>query len=400
MKQAVIVDGVRTPMGKHGGSLARVRPDDLSALVIQEIIRRTGVEPKEVEDVIFGCANQAGEDNRNVARMALLLADFPPEVPGQTVNRLCGSSLQAIITACQAIQTGNGEVYIAGGVESMSRAPFVFAKPEIPFPWGHITVYDSTIGWRFVNPKMTQKYRPLSMGETAECLNEKYRISREEQDLFALRSHQRAVQAWKSGIFAEEVVPVEVEQKKGPPIRVEKDEGPREDTSLEKLARLPPVFKENGTITAGNSSPLSDGASAVLIMEEARAKEMGFKPYFRLVASAVAGVHPDFMGLGPVPATRKALQRANLTLSDIDIVEINEAFAAQVLACCRELEMPLEKINPNGGAIALGHPLGCSGARIVTTLIHEMRRKDYRYGLTTMCIGVGQGIAAIWEKVG
>ncbi|MHA2609952.1 MAG: thiolase family protein [bacterium JZ-2024 1] len=400
MRQAVIVDGVRTPMGKHGGSLSLVRPDDLSALVIREIVRRTGIEPKDVEDVIFGCANQAGEDNRNVARMALLLADFPPEVPGQTVNRLCGSSLQAIITACQAIQTGNGEVYIAGGVESMSRAPFVFAKPEKPFPWGNITVYDSTLGWRFVNPRMTQKYRPLSMGETAECLNEQFRIPREEQDVFALRSHQRAVQAWKSGIFSEEVVPVEVPQKKGPPIRVEKDEGPREDTSLEKLSQLPPVFKENGTITAGNSSPLSDGAAAVLIMEEERAKKMGFKPYFRLVASAVAGVHPDYMGLGPVPATRKALQRANLSLTDIDLVEINEAFAVQVLACCRELNLPLEKINPNGGAIALGHPLGCSGARIVTTLIHEMRRKNYRFGLTTMCIGVGQGIAAIWEKVG
>ncbi len=399
MRQAVIVDGVRTPLGKYGGVLALVRPDDLSAQVLQAIVQRTGIEPSEVEDVLFGCANQAGEDNRNVARMAVLLAAFPSEIPGQTINRLCGSSLQAIISACLAVQTGNGEVFIAGGVESMSRAPFVFPKPEAAFPWGSFTVYDTTIGWRFTNPKMAEKYRPLSMGETAECVNEQYQISREEQDTFALQSHQRAVQAWKSGIFSQEVVPVQVTQKKGPPVIVERDEGPREDTNMEKLSRLPPVFKEGGTVTAGNSSSLSDGAAAVLIMEEERARKMGFKSLFRLVSHAVVGVHPDYMGLGPVPATRKALQRAGLTLKDIEAVEINEAFAAQVLACCRELELSPEKINPNGGAIALGHPLGCSGARIVTTLIHEMKRKSYHYGLSTMCIGVGQGIAAIWEQI-
>ena len=399
MKNAVIVDGIRTPLGKYGGLLSKIRPDDMIALLLKEMVKRHNLNYEEIEDVIIGCANQAGEDSRNVARMAVIIAGFPFEVPGQTVNRLCGSSMQAIINSAGMIQTGNGEVFLAGGVESMSRGPFVFLKPERAFPYGSFKVYDSTIGWRFENPKILERIRPLSMGETAEVIYEKYKIPREEQDRFAYESHMKAIKAWKEGKFKDEVIPVEVPQRKGPPLIVEKDEGPREDTSLEKLAKLRPVFKEGGTVTAGNSCPLSDGAALVLVMEEEKAKKMGYKTYFRIVSHAIAGIHPDLMGLGPVRAVPKALKKAGLKIEDIDIIEINEAFAVQVLACLKELGIPEEKINPNGGAIALGHPLGCSGARIVTTLIHEMKRRDVKYGLATMCIGLGQGIAIVVEKV-
>jgi len=398
MPQAWIVEAVRTPIGKHGGALASVRPDDLLAHALAALMERSGVPKEEVEDVYAGCANQAGEDNRNVARMALLLAGFPAEVAGCTVNRLCGSGLEAVAQAARAIWAGEGQAYIASGVESMSRAPYALPKPERGFPTGNLTLYDTTLGWRFVNPRMQALYGTESMGETAENLAEMYKIPREEQDRFALLSHQKAVRAWDEGRFREEVVPVPVRRGKEE-ARVEVDEGPRRDTSLEKLLSLQPVFREGGTVTAGNASPLNDGAAAVLLVSDDYAKAHGLKPLARIRAIAVAGVPPRIMGLGPVPATKKALERAGLSLRDIGLIELNEAFAAQALAVLREWGLSMEdpRLNPNGGAIALGHPLGASGARILTTLVHEMKRRKVQFGLATMCIGVGQGIALVVE---
>ena len=386
-------------MGRYGGQLKDVRPDDLAAVALKAVCERAGLEPADVADVILGCANQAGEDNRNVARMALLLAGFPIEVPGQTVNRLCGSGMQATITAAREIQSGGADVIIAGGVESMTRAPWVMPKPDGGFPRGQQTVYDTAIGWRLVNPRLAQMYGTLQMGETAERVAQKYEVSREDQDAFALRSHQRAVAAQRSGRLAEEIVPVEVAQRKGDALRLTEDEGARSDTSLEALAKLRPAFAEKGSVTAGNSSPLNDGATALVLMSDAQAKRRGLKPLARLVSAAAAGVHPDYMGIGPVPASMKALDQAGLQASDLGLVELNEAFASQSLACVRLLGLDEEKVNVNGGAIALGHPLGSSGARLVGTLVIEMAHRDVEYGLATMCIGVGQGIASIWQKV-
>jgi acetyl-CoA C-acetyltransferase len=396
---AVIVATARTPMGRYGGQLKDVRPDDLAAIPLKALCERIGLDPADVDDVILGCANQAGEDNRNVARMALLLAGFPIEVPGQTVNRLCGSGMQATITAAREIQSGGADVIIAGGVESMTRAPWVMPKPDSAFPRGQQTAYDTAIGWRLVNPKMAQLYGTLQMGETAERVAQKYEVSREDQDAFALRSHQRAVAAQKSGRLAEEIVPIEVAQRKGDAVRVVQDEGPRPDSTLEALAKLRPAFSENGSVTAGNSSPLNDGATALVLMSDSEAKRRGLKPIARLVSAAAAGVHPDYMGIGPVPASMKALDQAGLQASDMGIVELNEAFASQSLACVRLLGLDEEKVNVNGGAIALGHPLGSSGARLVGTLVREMAHRDVEYGLATMCIGVGQGIASIWQRI-
>ncbi|HEY3195202.1 MAG TPA: thiolase family protein [Candidatus Dormibacteraeota bacterium] len=399
MREAVIVATARTPMGKYGGQLKDVRPDDLAAIVLREACERAHLKPADVDDVILGCANGAGEDNRNVARMALLLAGFPVEVPGQTVNRLCGSGMQAAISAAREIQTGGADVVIAGGVESMTRAPWVLAKPDGAFPRGPQTAYDTALGWRLVNPKMAELYGTLQMGETAERVAQKYEVSREDQDEFALRSHQRAIAAQKSGRLAEEIVPVQVSQRKGEPVRLTDDEGPRADTSLEALARLRPAFAENGSVTAGNSSPLNDGATALVMMSSDRARQRRLQPLARFVAAAPAGVHPDYMGIGPVPASMKALEVASLQSSDMGVVELNEAFASQSLACVRLLGLDEEKVNVNGGAIALGHPLGSSGARLVGTLVREMAHRDAEYGLATMCIGVGQGIASIWQRV-
>jgi acetyl-CoA acyltransferase len=400
MPEAWIVEAVRSPIGKHGGALSSVRPDDLLAHVLSALMERSGVPKEEVEDVYAGCANQAGEDNRNVARMALLLAGFPVEVAGCTVNRLCGSGLEAVAQAARAIWAGEGQVYVGGGVESMSRAPYAVPKPERGFPTGNLTMYDTTLGWRFVNPRMQALYGTESMGETAENLAEMYGIPREEQDRFALLSHKKAVRAWDEGRFLDEVVPVPVRRGKEEAL-VSVDEGPRRDTSLEKLAALRPVFREGGTVTAGNASPLNDGAAAVLLVSDAYAKAHGLRPLARIRAIAVAGVPPRIMGIGPVPATKKALERAGLSLKDLGLIELNEAFAAQSLAVLREwgLSMEDERLNPNGGAIALGHPLGASGARILTTLVHEMRRRGVQWGLATMCIGVGQGIAVVVESL-
>lgn len=398
MEDAVILSAIRTPIGRYGGVLKDARPDDLGALVIGEAVRRAHIDPGTVEDVILGCANQAGEDNRNVARMSLLLADFPVEVAGQTVNRLCGSGLQAINSAAQAIQTGSGDTFVAGGVESMTRAPFVVGKSATPFG-RNMKFEDTTLGWRFVNPKLAEKHHPYSMGETAENVAERYQISRAEQDAFALRSHQHAVAAQQSGRFSQEIVPVTLPQKKGESLVVALDEHPRSDTSLEKLAALKPVFRKDGSVTAGNSAGINDGAAALVLMAGSLAQRLGLRPRSRILASAVAGVDPAYMGLGPIYATRKVLQRTGLTMKDIDLIEINEAFAVQALQCARELEIDMEKLNVNGGAIALGHPLGCSGARIVVTLLHELERRGGRYGLATMCIGVGQGIATVIERL-
>jgi 3-oxoadipyl-CoA thiolase len=395
---AVIVDGVRTPIGRHGGALKDVRPDDLAATVIEGLLKRTGVDPSLVEDVLFGDTNQAGEDNRNVARMALLLAGLPVEVAGQTVNRLCGSGLQAINSAAHAAACGDGDVFIAGGVESMTRAPYILLKPESAYQRGEQKLWDSTLGWRMVNPKLAEAYPPISLGETAENVADRYGISREEQDRFGLASQQKAVAAIEAGRFRSEILPVRIPQPRGEPRTVEIDEHPRADTTLERLAGLRPAFREGGSVTAGNSSGINDGAAAVLITTRERAEELGLSPMARIVRTAVAGVDPGYMGLGPIPATRKVLKRAELSIEDIDLIEINEAFASQALACIRELGIDETRVNPNGGAIAHGHPLGCSGARIMTTLIHEMRRRGSRYGLATMCIGVGQGIATIVES--
>ena len=398
MEEAVILSAVRTPIGRYAGSLKDVRPDDLAALAITEAVQQANIDTSSIEDVILGCANQAGEDNRNVARMALLLAGLPIEVAGQTVNRLCGSGLQAINSAAQAIQTGAGDTFVAGGVESMTRAPFVLSKADSAFSRA-MNLQDTTLGWRFVNPRLSALYHPYSMGETAENVAERTRISRAEQDAYALRSHQRAVAAQQSGRFTEEIVPVPIPQKKGEAVLVALDEQPRSDTTLEKLATLKPVFRKDGSVTAGNSSGINDGAAALVLMARNRAQRLGLIPRARIVASAVAGVDPAYMGLGPIPATQKVLQRTGLSIKDIDVIELNEAFAVQVLQCVRELEIDEEKLNVNGGAIALGHPLGCSGARLVVTLLHELERRGGRYGLATMCIGVGQGIATIIGRV-
>ena len=398
-RDAVIVDAVRTPIGRHGGALARVRPDDLAAIVIRALVERNKLDPATIDDVILGCANQAGEDNRNVARMAALLAGLPVDVPAQTVNRLCASGLQAIVSAAHAVRAGEGDTFIAGGVESMSRAPWVQLKPEEAFTRAAPDSADTTIGWRFVNPKMPKEWT-ISLGETAEEVARRCNVSRADQDAFAFESQQRAARAIAAGKFAAETVPVRISSKKGAETVVDKDEHPRPDTTREALSAMKPAFrKEGGTVTAGSASGINDGASAVLVMSAEAAERAGRKPLARLVATGVAGVSPEVMGLGPVPAVRKALARAGLTMAQIDLVEINEAFASQVIACARELGMDGDRVNVNGGAIALGHPLGASGARVVTTLVHEMARRKARYGIATMCIGVGQGLAAIFERV-
>jgi 3-oxoadipyl-CoA thiolase len=402
MTDVVIVDAIRTPIGALGGTLASVRPDDMAALVIKEIVQRNKLDTTLIEEVFFGCANQAGEDNRNVARMAALLAGLPVEVAGVTVNRLCASGLNAINQAARAIKAGEGDVYIAGGVESMSRAPYSIPKGESGYSFGNLTAWDTALGWRYPNPKMKELHGTESMGETAENIYAMMReITREAQDEFSVRSHQRAIAAIDSGRFKEEIVPVTIPQRKCDPKIVDTDERPRRDSSLEKLAKLKPAFREDGTVTAGNSSGLNDGAAALLIMSEEKAKELGYRPLARYVTSASAGVAPKIMGLGPVYATQKALSRAGLKIEDIGLVELNEAFAVQSLAVMKELSLDPEIVNVNGGAIAIGHPLGCSGARLMTTLVHEMRlRGNVKYGLATLCVGVGQGEATIVEYLG
>jgi 3-oxoadipyl-CoA thiolase len=385
--EAVILSAVRTPIGRYGGALSDVRPDDLAALVIKEAVQRAGVSPAEIEDVYFGAANQAGEDNRNVARMGVLLAGLPQSVAGVTVNRLCASGLSAVVGAAHAIRAGDGELFVAGGVESMSRAPLVTAKPE----YGDGTTWDTTLGWRFPNPRMEEMFPLESMGETGENVAERYGITREDQDAFALQSHRRWAAAQEAGRFADELVPVG---------DVDRDQHPRPDTSLEKLATLKPAFREGGTITAGNASGINDGAAALVIASDEKARELGAQPLGRFVASAVAGVDPRFMGVGPVPAVQKLLARAEIEAADLDLVELNEAFASQSLQVIRELGLDPERVNVNGGAIALGHPLGMSGARLVVSLLHELRRREGRYGLATLCVGVGQGQAAIFERDG
>ena len=403
MTDVVIIDAIRTPIGALGGTLASVRPDDMAALVIKEIVQRNKLDPAIVEEVLFGCANQAGEDNRNVARMAALLAGLPVEVAGVTVNRLCASGLNAINQAARAIKAGEGDVYIAGGVESMSRAPYSVPKSEAGYLFGNLTAWDTTLGWRYPNPKMKELYGTDSMGETAENIaGERPYITREKQDAFALRSHQLAIAAIDSGRFKEEIMPVSIPQRKGDPKIVDTDERPRRDSSMASLAKLKPAFvKEGGTVTAGNSSGLNDGASALLVMSAEKARALGLKPLARIITSASAGVPPRVMGYGPIPATKKALQRAGLQMKDIGLVELNEAFAVQSLAVMEDLGVDPEIVNVNGGAIAIGHPLGCSGARLMTTLVHEMRlRGNIKYGLATLCVGVGQGEATIVEWVG
>ncbi len=398
MADAYVIDALRTPIGRYGGVLANARPDDLGAHVIRAAVDRNGLPEDEVADVYFGCTNQAGEDNRNVARMSLLLAGLPVEVPGVTVNRLCASGLEAVNQASRALRVGDGDLLLAGGVESMTRAPLAMPKPDRSFPRGNQTVYDTTIGWRFVNPRMEELYSTESMGQTAENVAQRYGIERDRQDQFALTSHRRAVEAAEQGRFDEEIVPVPVPQPKGDAITLHADEGPRGDTSLDKLAKLRPAFREGGTVTAGNASSLNDGAACLVLASEQRANALGRDPLARIVAIGAAGVDPAYMGIGPVPATRIALKRAGLSIDDIGLVELNEAFAAQVLASMDQLGIAHEQLNVNGGAIALGHPLGCSGARILTTLIWEMRRRNVRFGLATMCIGVGQGCATIVEN--
>ena len=399
LREAWIIDAVRTPIGRYGGALAGVRPDDLAALVIRAIVDRSGIDPALIEDVILGCANQAGEDNRDVARMALLLAGLPVEVGGLTVNRLCGSGLQAINSAAHAIAVDDGDVFIGGGVESMTRAPYVMAKAEAAWDRGNRELQDTTLGWRFINPKLAAKYNLYSMGETAENVVDRWVVSRERQDAFALASQQKAVAAIERGAFDGQLVPVPVAQKKGDPILVTRDEHPRADSSLEALARLRPAFREGGSVTAGNSSGINDGASAVLLVEAERAKALGLKPMARVVATAVAGIDPAIMGAGPIPAVRKVLARAGISVGDLDLIELNEAFASQSVVCIDELGLDPDRVNVNGGAIALGHPLGMSGGRLVTMLVHELAARGGRFGLATMCIGVGQGIATVVERI-
>jgi 3-oxoadipyl-CoA thiolase len=389
VSRAVVLSAVRTPVGRYGGVLAGERPDDLAAAVIKEAVARAGVEPAEIEDVYFGAANQAGEDNRNVARMAVLLAGLPESVAGVTVNRLCASGLSAVVSACHAIAAGDGELFVAGGVESMSRAPLVMAKPDIAWPRGNQTAWDTTLGWRFPNPRMEELFPLESMGETGENVAERYGVSREEQDEFALRSQQRWAKAAEAGRFDDELVPI------GDAVR---DEHPRPDTSAEKLATLKPAFRKDGSVTAGNSSGINDGAAALVIASEEKAQALGVEPLGAFVGSAVAGVDPRVMGIGPVPAVRKLLERTGVGVGDLDLVELNEAFASQSLVVIRELGLDPERVNVNGGAIAIGHPLGMSGARLVVTLLHELRRRGGRYGLATLCVGVGQGQAALFER--
>jgi 3-oxoadipyl-CoA thiolase len=399
LKEAWIVEALRTPFGRYGGALAGVRPDDLAATVLEAVVARSGINAADIDDVILGCANQAGEDNRNVARMALLVAGYPVEVPGQTVNRLCGSGLQALAAAANAIAVGDAEVVVAGGVESMSRAPLVTLKPESGLERGNRELVDTTIGWRFVNPRLHAKYPTISLGETAERVADQWHVTREAQDELALASQQRAAAAAASGIFAEEIVPVSIPQRSGAPIVVDRDEHPRPDTSAAALAKLKPAFAADGTVTAGNASGINDGAAALLVVESERARALGLKPYARIVSTAVAGVDPSVMGAGPIPAIRKLLERTGLTVADIDRVELNEAFASQAVACITELGLDPAKTNVHGGAIALGHPLGASGARMATTLVRELRRSGGRYGIAAMCVGVGQGIAMLVERV-
>jgi 3-oxoadipyl-CoA thiolase len=389
MPRAVVLSGVRTPIGRYGGALSHVRPDDLAALAISAAVERAGVEPASIDDVYFGCANQAGEDNRNVARMAVLLAGLPESVAGVTVNRLCASGLSAVVSACHAIVAGDADVVVAGGVESMSRAPLVMAKPDAAFPRGNQVVYDTTLGWRFPNPRHEELFPLESMGETGENVAERYGVTREDQDAFALRSHQRWTRAQEEGRFEDELVPVG---------EVAVDEHPRPNTSLEALAGLRPAFRAGGTVTAGNSSGINDGAAALVVVSEERARELGAAPFGVFAGSAAAGVDPRVMGIGPVPAVRKLLGRSGVDASEIDLVELNEAFASQSLVVVRELGLDEERVNVNGGAIAIGHPLGMSGARLVVSLLHELRRRNGRYGLATLCVGVGQGVAALFER--
>src|SRR5688500_1948793 len=396
MAEAFIIDAVRTPIGRHGGALSSVRPDDLGAVPIRAIVERNGLDPASIDDVVLGCANQAGEDNRNVARMSALRAGLPVSVPGQTGNRPCGAGLQSVNAAHQAIRAGDGATFIAGGTESMTRAPFVMMKPETAFPRGVPEVADSVLGWRFINPRFDAQWI-VSLGETAELVAERYGVTRDEQDAFALESQRRTAAALAAGRFDAELVPVEIPQRKGASVAIARDEHPRPDTSPETLARLSPAFRKGGTVTAGNSSGLNDGAAALLVMSGDAARAAGLEPLARVVSTAVAGVEPHLMGMGPVPASRIALERAGLSIADIDLAEINEAFAAQAVPSVRELGLDPEIVNVNGGAIALGHPLGCSGARILTTLVHELKRRGGGYGLATMCIGVGQGIATVVE---
>lgn len=402
MTEVVIVDAIRTPIGALGGILSSVRPDDMAAHVIKSIVERTQIDPASIEEVFMGCANQAGEDNRNVARMAALLAGLPVEVGGVTVNRLCASGLNAINMAARAIKAGEGDIYIAGGVESMSRAPYSLPKAETGFSFGNLTAYDTALGWRYPNPKMKAMHGTDSMGETAENIAaERPHITREKQDEFSVRSHQRAIAAIDSGRFKQEIVPVSIPQKKGDPKVVDADERPRRDTTVESLGKLKAAFRDGGTVTAGNSSGLNDGASALLLMSADRAKALNLKPIARIVTSASAGVPPRVMGIGPVPATKKALERAGLKIQDIGLMELNEAFAVQSLAVIEDLSIDPELVNVNGGAIAIGHPLGCSGARLVTTLVHEMKnRGNVKYGIATLCVGVGQGEATVIEYLG
>lgn len=405
MRNAVIIDALRTPIGALGGALSRVRADDLAALVIRALVERNQLDPVQIEQVFMGCANQAGEDNRNVARMSALLAELPVTIPAVTFNRLCASGLTAVNAALHAIRAGEGDVFIAGGVESMSRAPYVIGKAESGFPFGNLTAFDTALGWRFPNPRMAALHGTDPMGETAENIADQFSISRQEQDRFAAQSHARAIAAMDAGKFSSEILPVPVPQKKADPLIVTMDERPRRDTTLESLARLRPVFRQGGTVTAGNSSGMNDGAAALLVMSEEKAAALGLKPMARIMASAAAGVEPRVMGLGPITATRKALHRAGIEVSDLGLIELNEAFAVQALAVIRELGLSEELTNVNGGAIALGHPLGCSGARILTTLLYEMKRRAVSaprpyYGLATLCVGVGQGEATVLEWIG
>jgi 3-oxoadipyl-CoA thiolase len=399
MKEVVIVDAVRTPFGRYKGALKNIRPDDLGAIVIKALLERNQtIHPQDIEEVVFGNANQAGEDNRNVARMSALLAGLPIEVAATTINRLCGSGLDAVNYAARAIMAGEGDIFIAGGTESMTRAPFVMAKPSDDFPRGNMEMFDTTIGWRFTNPILKEMYGVDSMPETAENVARKYGISREDQDLFALESQQKAAIAMAEGYFSNEIIPVSYRDRKGNTITVETDEHPRPDTTLEKLSKLKPLFP-NGSVTAGNASGVNDGAAALLIMSAEKAKQLNLQPIAKYVVSAVAGVEPSCMGIGPIESTKKALKRASLQTSDLDLIELNEAFASQSLACIQQLGLDRTKVNVNGGAIAYGHPLGASGARILTTLIYEMQRRESRYGLATMCVGVGQGISTIVERM-
>ena len=398
-RRAAVVCALRTPIGRYAGALSSVRPDDLAALVIRAVVDQAGIDATLIDDVYMGAANQAGEDNRNVARMSALLAGLPTSVPGSTVNRLCASGLEAINIAARMIEADHGDVFIAGGVESMSRAPMVVSKAETAFDRGQ-QIYDTSIGWRFINPKLSELHHPYAMGETAENVARQHNISRADQDAFALSSQQKWAAAHAKGLFNDEIVPVEIPQRKGDPIVVDTDEHPRPDTTIEQLAKLRPAFAKDqaGTVTAGNSSGVNDGAAALLLVEAEKAKELGLTPLAFVGPSASAGVDPSIMGIGPVPAIRKALERAKLSLNDIDLIEVNEAFAAQSVACARELGLDESRLNVNGGAIAIGHPLGCSGARIVTTLLHEMKRRDAHRGLASLCVGVGQGLATVFER--